>query len=195
MNLEDVLAVDQVFKDVRKGDRSPGEALKKVFGTDDFLEVSRKIILKGEIHLTTEQRRVMLEQKRKQLVAFIARNAINPRSMTPHPPQRIEHAIDEAKVHIDPFKPVEAQVPDIITAISPLLPIKIESLTVAVKLRPEDVGRVYGDLKEFGQIQKEEWQRDGSWIGMVRIPAGVQDEFFERLNSRTKGNVQTRIIR
>lgn len=194
-DLDEVLAVDSIFRDVRKGDRASTESMEKVFGTTEFMDIARRILLKGEIHLTTEQRREMLEQKRKQIVTYIARNAINPRTMAPHPPQRIENAIRESKVPIDPFKPVEAQVGGVMAAIAPLLPIKLDSVTVAVKLRPEDVGRTYGDLKEFGEIQREEWQRDGSWIGMIRIPAGLQEEFFERLSDRTKGNVQTKIIK
>jgi len=195
VNLEDVLVVDAIFKDVRKGDRASSDSLKKVFETEEFLVIAARVIKEGEIHLTTEQRREMLEAKRKQIVTYITRNAINPRTMTPHPPQRIENAMSEAKVHIDPFKSVEAQVGDVITGISPLLPIKIESLTVAIKLPAEDAARVYGDIREYGTVQREEWQKDGSWVGLVKIPAGVQDDFFDRLNSRTKGNVETKIIR
>jgi ribosome maturation protein SDO1 len=195
VKLEDVLAVDAIFKDVRKGDRASSESLKKVFETEEFLIIAARVIKEGEIHLTTEQRREMLEQKRKQIVTYITRNAINPRTMTPHPPQRIENAISEAKVQIDPFKSVESQVGDVITGISPLLPIKIDSLTVAIKLPAEDAARVYGDIREYGAVQREEWQKDGSWVGLVKIPAGVQDEFFDRLNSRTKGSVETKIIR
>ncbi len=195
VDLEKVLAVDAIFKDVKKGDRASSEALNKIFETEEFLVVAERIIREGEIHLTTKQRREMLEQKRKQIVTYITRNAINPRTMTPHPPQRIENAISEAKVQIDPFKPVETQIDAVMSGISPLLPIKIESLTIAVKLPAEDAARVYGDMREYGDVQREEWQKDGSWVGLVKIPAGVQDEFFDRLNSRTKGSVETKIIR
>jgi len=195
VNLEDVLVVDAIFKDVRKGDRASSDSLKKVFETEEFMVIAARVIKEGEIHLTTEQRREMLEAKRKQIVTYITRNAINPRTMTPHPPQRIENAMSEAKVNIDPFKSVEAQVGDVITGISSLLPIKIESLTIAIKLPAEDAARVYGDIREYGTVQREEWQKDGSWVGLVNIPAGVQDEFFDRLNSRTKGSVETKIIR
>ncbi|HID73596.1 MAG TPA: ribosome assembly factor SBDS, partial [Thermoplasmata archaeon] len=91
-DLDEVLAVDSIFRDVRKGDRASTESMEKVFGTTEFMDIARRILLKGEIHLTTEQRREMLEQKRKQIVTYIARNAINPRTMAPHPPQRIENA-------------------------------------------------------------------------------------------------------
>jgi len=195
LDLEKILAVDAIFKDVRKGDRASSESLTKILETEEFLVVAARIIKEGEIHLTTKQRREMLEQKRKQIVTYITRNAINPRTLTPHPPLRIENAMSEAKVHIDPFKPVESQVGDVISAISPLIPIKIESLTVAIKLPAEDAARVYGDIREYGAVQREEWQKDGSWVGLVKIPAGVQDEFFDRLNSRTKGSVETKIIR
>ena len=47
----------------------------------------------------------------------------------------------------------------------------------------------------MGTLLQEEWQKDGSWIGLVEIPAGIQGEFFDMLNKKTHGNVQTKILR
>jgi ribosome maturation protein SDO1 len=41
---------------------------------------------------------------------------------------------------------------------------------------------------------KEEWQSDGSWIGLLEIPAGMQDDFLERLQKKAKGNADVRIL-
>ena len=101
------LAIDEIFRDAHKGSKASEEKMQDFFGTTDKLEVAKQLIRKGEIQLTTEQRREMQEQKRKQIVQYIAQNAINPQTNTPHPPQRIEIAMEEAKVHVDPFKPVE----------------------------------------------------------------------------------------
>ncbi|HEX17614.1 MAG TPA: ribosome assembly factor SBDS, partial [Thermoplasmatales archaeon] len=97
------LAVDEVFRDARKGERASEESIKRCFGTEDVAEVARQIILRGNIQLTTEQRHEMQKRKFNQIVEIIARNAMDPRTKTPHPRKRIELAIEEAGVHIDPF--------------------------------------------------------------------------------------------
>ncbi len=195
VDLMSELAIDQIFKDAHKGSKASEEKMQEFFGTTDALPVAKQVILHGEIQLTTEQRRQMLEQKRKQIVQYIAQNAINPQTSTPHPPQRIEIAMDEAKVHIDPFKSVEEQVKDVLDALRPLIPIRFEKARIAVRLTAEDSAKCYGDLKAFGTILKEEWSSAGAWIGVVEMPAGMQTDFFERLNAKTKGNAEIKVLK
>ena len=148
------LAIDEIFKDAHKGSKASEDKMVEFFGTTEPLAVAKQIIQRGEIQLTTEQRRQMLEAKRKQIVQYIAANAINPQTSTPHPPQRIENAMEEAKVHIDPFKPVEEQVKDVLDALRPLIPIRFEKVRIAVKLSAEDSAKSYGDIKGYGTILK-----------------------------------------
>jgi len=105
--IEDVVAADSVFENFAHGERASEEALMKVFGTTDFEPAARRILAKGEIHLTADQRRRMIEDKRRKVITFISRHAINPQTKLPHPPQRIELAMEEARVNIDPFKHVD----------------------------------------------------------------------------------------
>lgn len=194
VDLSDHMAIEEIFRDSRKGDRASDEKMMEVFGTTDVIEVAREIILRGEVQLTTEQRKEMQEAKRKRIVAEISRNAINPQNNTPHPPQRIELAMEEAKVHIDPFKPVDVQVPLVMEKLRPIIPIRFEKSKIAVKLPGDEYGRCYEDLIYFGKILREEWQPNGDWIGVVEIPAGLRDEFISKLKSKTKGNVETKLL-
>jgi len=189
------MAIDQIFRDAHKGSKASEEKMQEFFGTAEALAVARQIVKHGEIQLTTEQRRQMLEAKRKQIVQYIAANAINPQTGAPHPPQRIEIAMEEAKVHVDPFKGVEEQVKDVMDALRPLIPIRFEKVKIAVRLSAEDSAKCYGDIKSFGVILKEEWSPTGAWIGVVEMPAGMQTDFLERLNAKTKGNVETKILK
>jgi ribosome maturation protein SDO1 len=194
VDLTEKLAIDTIFKDASKGDRASEEKLNKIFKTNEVLEIALAIIQKGEIQLTTEQRRTLMENKRKQIVDVISRNAINPQTKTPHPPQRIELAMKEAKVNVDPFKSIDSQVKDVLKDLQPILPIRFEKVIIAVKLTAADSAKVYRDLKGFGKLTKEEWQKDGSWIGLVEIPAGMQETFFEVMNNKTKGNIEMKLI-
>ncbi|MFQ5909754.1 MAG: ribosome assembly factor SBDS [Thermoplasmata archaeon] len=194
-SVSDHIAIDKVFRDVKKGERASVEKMMEVFGTEDPLEISGTIIRKGEIQVTTEQRRAMIEEKRRAIVSHIARNAVNPQTGTPHPPQRIENAMSEAGVHIDPFRSADDQLKNALDAIRPIIPISIEKVKIAVKLSAADCPRCYGDMKTFGEIIEEEWQKDGSWIGIVEMPAGLQTDFIERLSQRTHGNLEAKILK
>ena len=132
--IEDVIAVEEVFKDAHKADKASEENMMKVFETTDVLEVADKIIHKGTIQITAKQRRQMQEEKTKQVIAQIAREAINPQTKLPHPPKRIQKAMEEAKVHIDPMKSVESQIKPTVKAILTKIPIRIEKVQVAVKI-------------------------------------------------------------
>ncbi len=194
VDLIEHMVIDEIFEDSKRGDRASEGDLRRVFGTTEVTEVAKTIILKGEVQLTTEQRREMREIKRKKVIGTIARNAINPQTRTPHPPSRIENAMNEARVNIDPLKPAEVQVKDVVDAIRHLIPLSFESVKLAIKLAGTDYGRCYGDISEVATLQNEEWQNDGSWIGVVELPAGMRQDLEEILNSKTKGNVEIKSV-
>lgn len=195
IEIETVLAVEEIFKDAKKGDKASEEGMLKVFQSVDPLEVADTIIQKGQIQLTAQQRREMQEDKHKQIVAKIAREAINPQNGLPHPPKRIEKAMEEAKVHIDPFKTVDEQIVIVLKAIRIKIPIRFEKVKMAVRIPGEYAGGAYSAINKFGKIQKEEWQQDGSWIAVVEIPGGLQDNFHQKMSEITGGDVDTKAIK
>ena len=194
IKIEEILAVEEVFKDAKKGDKSSEEAMNKAFETIDPLEAAAIIIRKGQVQLTAQQRRDMQEDKRRMIVAIIAREAINPQTKLPHPTRRIEIAMEEAKIRVDPFKSVDEQVNITLKAIRRLIPIKLERVKVAIHIPGEDTGKVYGIISEFGKTLKEEWQQDGSWVAIVEIPGGIQDNFYQKLSEVTHGQVETKLL-
>lgn len=194
-NILSALAIDAVFSDSKKGTHAPIESLQKHFKTTDISIIAKEIIQTGEIQLTTEQRHEMQQQKRKRIIDLIVKNAMDPKTKMPHPRTRIELAVDEAKIHIDPFKSVNKQMKTIIEALRPILPISMEQVRVSIKIPPEHVGKAYGAVRSVGTLEREEWQSDGSWIGIVKLSAGMQTDFYDRLNTLTKGNIETRILK
>lgn len=191
----DHLAINAIFKDAKKGDHAADENLTKVFGTADVREVAEKIVRDGEIQLTTEQRHKMQDAKRKQVVHEIVRNTWNPQAKAPHPPERIERAMVEAKIHIDPFKGVEAQVKEVLAKLKVIIPIAYEKVKIAVRIPPQYTGSAYGQARSIGELVRDEWQADGSWIGVIEIPAGMQTELFDVLNKATQGSVETKLLK
>ncbi|KYK25682.1 RNA-associated protein [Thermoplasmatales archaeon SM1-50] len=194
-NILSALAIDAVFSDSKKGTHAAIESLQKHFNTTDISVIAKEIIQKGEIQLTIEQRREMQEKKRKRIVDLIVKNAMDPQTKMPHPRTRIELALDEAKVHIDPFKSVNQQMKTILEHLRLILPISMEQARVSVKIPPEYVGKAYGAVRSFGTLEREEWQSDGTWIGIVKLQPGMQTDFYDKLNTLTKGNVETRVLK
>jgi ribosome maturation protein SDO1 len=189
------LAIDAIFKDSKKGKHASEESLQKNFGTGDIAKITKQIILKGDIQLTTEQRHKMQKNKRNRIVETIVRNAMDPKTKAPHPRQRIELAMEQAGVHVDPFKPVSEQVKTIIEVLRPIIPISMENIRISVKIPAEHIGKAYGIVRSYGSLEREDWQSDGSWIGIIRLPAGMQTDFYDKLNDVTKGNISTKILK
>jgi ribosome maturation protein SDO1 len=191
VNIREMLAVERVFKDARKGEETSTKALETVFHTTDVLKVAEEIVKNGQVQLTTEMRRRMREEKLKQIVALISRRAVNPQTGAPHPPSRIEAALEQAKVKIDEFKSAEEQLPAILKALSTVLPLSLEMKKLEIKVPPSYASKAYGTLKQYKPIH-EEWLPDGGLKVVVEIPAGLQAEFFDKLNQLTKGEVQVK---
>lgn len=193
--ISQMLVIDEIYADASKGTHASDEKLQKAFGTTDPLLVAEDIMKHGELQLTTEQRRQLVDDKRKQIVAFVSRNCIDPRTGTPHPPLRIEQAFNQIRLVVDPFKPAEEQAKAVIEELRTLLPIKIDKMKVAVKVFPEHAAKAYGSIKGFGTITKEEWQKDGSLVALVEMPAGLYGSFIDRLGKLTQGTVQTKVLK
>lgn len=190
----DILQTFMIYENARRGEKAAEEDVEKVFGTTDVFEVAKVILKKGELQLTQEQRREFLEQKKRKIIAILARTCVNPQTGLPHPPTRIEHAIEEAKVQIDLWKSAEEQVKDVLKQIQRVIPIKMETLRVAVKFPPEHARKGYSILERFGNIIQSEWQSDGSWIALVEMPGGLKGQLINTVNTATKGKAEIKFL-
>ncbi len=136
----------------------------------------------------------MVEDKRRQIIDFISRESVDPKTNLPHPPLRIENAMEKIHYSIDPFKPVEEQAKDIVKLLRPILPLKMEQISVGITIPAQYSVRAYGAIKGFGTIRREEWRTDGSWHGVLEMPAGLYAPLIEKLGEVTKGNGEAKII-
>jgi ribosome maturation protein SDO1 len=190
-----VIAVDEVFSDSNKGLRVGSEKLRKYFNTDDPAKAAIEVLKRGELNLTQEQRKRLTEEKRRAVVALISKNFVDPKTSLPHPPLRIEQAMQEARVAIDPFQDANEQMKSVVEKLRAILPLKSERVKLLVKVSPQYAGQAIGALKSFGEILKEEWGADGTLSAIVEIPAGAQPGLLDRLGSTTKGAAQVTVVR
>jgi ribosome maturation protein SDO1 len=193
-DLTNVLMVDTIFTDSKKGEKPSTSKLESVFGTSDPLEVAKIMFEKGTLQLTAQQRKDMTDQKLRQIISIISRTYVDPATKLPHPLLRVENAISQAKVSIDPFVDAEEQLKEVVDALRPILPMKVESVEIAIKIPAEYSSKSYGVVKNLAEIKREEWGSDGSWMVVVTISAAMHGELLDRLGKTTQGNLQTKIL-
>lgn len=195
VNLELIFENFIVFEDLRRGKTATDGDMEAVFNTKDGRVISAHILLNGDIQWTKAQREEERQKKLKQIISIISKNAINPQNNKPHPSQRIEKAIEEAKVKIDLMKNAEEQIDDVVKKIQSIIPIRIDQVELAIKIPSSFTAKGYGIVAQLAQIKKEEWQSDGSWVSVVNLPAGLQMDLIDKLNKLTHGRVQTKLLK
>jgi ribosome maturation protein SDO1 len=193
-DISSVLVSDDIYTDSGKGTKPSTEKLLKAFKTDDTVEIAQIILQKGDLNLTTEQRRKMVEEKRRQLVEFISKTYVDPRTHLPHPPLRIEQAMKDARISIEPQKNIDEQVKDIVEKLRSIIPLKSENLTLEITIPAQFASQSYAVLKSVGSLKNEEWQNNGSLKAILEIPAAARPNVIDRLGSITKGSASVEVM-
>lgn len=194
-DISSILVSDEIYSDSNKGTRASTEKLLKAFKTEDTTAIAEKILQKGDLNLTTDQRRKMIAEKRKQIVSYIAKTFVDPKSHLPHPPLRIEQAMEDGRVSIDPHKNAEEQVKDIVEKLRSIIPLKSENLVLEIIVPAQFASQSYSVLKSTGTLQKEEWQSNGSLKAILEIPAAARPNVIDRLGSITKGTASVEVVK
>jgi ribosome maturation protein SDO1 len=187
--MQNILAFNAVFSDQKKGMHAKSSELQECFGTSELENVAAEILKHGEIQLPAEYKKHERDAKFKQVVDFLCRNYVDPRSGMPHTPARIESALHEAHVSITD-KPITEQLPNIIKEMQKILPLKTEVKRIEIKIPAAFTGYVYSLLKDIKE--KEEWLDDGSLVCVINLPTGMQSEFYDKLNKITHGAALTK---
>lgn len=188
VSISEVIKDNFIYTDLKKGLKAGSDDLKNAFNTDVLEEVVEKIVKKGEVEETQEHRDAETEQRRKQVIDFLVRNAIDSRTNNPFTPEMIENALKQSGAKIE-NQPVERQINKIIGGLRTILPIKIETKKISVKIPAEHTGKAYGIIQEYKE--KENWGNDGSLEVVLNIPVGLQNDFYDKLNGITHGSAIT----
>lgn len=192
-DIQRLLFVQEVFLDAEKGERASTEDLEETFGTAQMMEAAEEIFEKGDMQLTTDQKAEMREDKRKQVIDMIARRAQNPKTGNPHPPQRVENALEEAGFHADPFEDVEEQFDRAVDAIRPIIPVSLDEKTVAIRIPVDNAGKAYDKIQRTADVEDEQWG-DTYFTARITIAAGALSTLMEELQGMTSGNAEMKEV-
>ena len=194
-DISSVLISDEIYTDYGKGTKPSTEKLLAAFKTEDKTEIAQIMFEKGDLNLTTDQRRKMIDQKRKQIVEYIVKTYVDPKTHLPHPPLRIELAMKDGRITIEPQKSVEEQVKDIVEKLRSIIALKSENFQLEILIPAQYASRSYSVLKSVGSLKREEWQNNGSLKAILEIPAAVRPNVIDRLGSITKGSASVEIMK
>ena len=190
VDIDEILWTDTVYRDARKGLKASPESVRKAFGTLDVKTIAERILREGKIQLTEEQRKKLIEAKKRQIITYIARNAIDPKTGKPIPETRIEAAFEQLRIGVDPFRDAESQAVEAVKKIARILPIKLAKALVRVEIPPTYAGRLYRELQRIGNLIKSDWRHDGTLVAELEIPAGSQVEVVNRIQSLARGQAR-----
>lgn len=194
IDLSEVLHGDRIMSNAQRGLEASMNQLKEIFGTEDTLDIAKKILTDGEIQFSAQYRKKLLDQKRQKIISTIHRNTADPQTKLPHPMTRLEIAFEEAKIKIDEFKPVQEQVKEIVKKLQGILPISLESELLEVHIPSQFAHKCYELFTRFGTIKKEDWMTDASLLCRIEVPSGLRMDFIDQINNLTHGGVTLKLL-
>ena len=193
--LEEILKSYEIYEDAKRGERATDILVQDAFGSSEIFDIAPEIIKRGEFKLTHEQRVQLTEEKTEAIIKDISKRAMNPQTGHPHPPDRVRQAMEEAKITVDPFISVDEQVSTIVKALLVVIPISFESVKIKVTIPASFAGKGYNVVATVGVIKTDTWEQDGSWTGLVELPASKRQELYDELNKLTKGQIRLDVVR
>ena len=76
-----------------------------------------------------------------------------------------------------------------------MIPISFESVKIKVTIPASFAGKGYNVVATVGVIKTDTWEQDGSWTGLVELPASKRQELYDELNKLTKGQIRLDVVR
>ena len=187
-NINELVQSQTVFENANKGLKASEDKVKSVLGESPVL----KIIKDGELHLTADQRKKLMETRRNRIIEYIQQNSVDPKSSLPHPRQRIELAMDQVKVNVDISENIDSQIQKIIKSIRTIIPLSFDKIKMKITIPAKFAGSTYSALKNrySSAIKKEDWQNDGGIYIELEVVGGAKSDIYSLINKLTNGEAE-----
>lgn len=192
LKIEDLVAYEAVYADAKKGEEASKDDLNEVFGTNDFFEIAKQIILHGDVQLTTVQKQQMTENRENEIINFIKTNAHDPKNKTPVPEQRIRNAFEELKIKVNLNKTKDKEIEEILDKLKRIMPISLEKIIVTVEIPSSHAGKASGTIYKY-ELAEQKWLANGSFVAKIKIASGLKNQLVSELNNITHGNLVLKV--
>lgn len=187
LGLSNVLFADSIFKNHSKAEKAKEAELQSAFNTSNVEECIKVILEKGEAHLTTAERKAKMDAKRLEIINYIHKYYIDPKSKTPHPVTRIESVLDSLKMRIEPDESAERQAQDIIKKMVEVIPLKKSEVEGMLQVPHAHLGVATGVVHKWCTVLRENYDSKGCVYTVSLVP-GDFDTFITDLTNVTKGD-------
>lgn len=174
-----------IFYNAKEGDVASQKDLMEAFQTTDTYAIATTIIQRGELQKPQEFRDAEREARIQQVVGLLVRNAVDQHGR-PYTEDRLRRAIQEVHFNFD-NRPAEKQMIELLEKLKTVIPIRVETKRIKLVIPARFSGTVYGLLKEYKE--SEDWMPNGDLKVIVALPAGMQLDFYDRLNAVTHGAI------
>ena len=190
MGISNATFADEVFISPHsKGVIAKPPELAKAFPGKSGNDILQFIAEKGEIQYSAEERKQLIEEKKKRIVEYIHKYYVDPSTNNPHPVNRINNAIDQLKIQIDLDGPMEKELKEVETRINDVLPCKRMETEVIATI-PNDFAKPADQaMKKYGRITSVSPDGSSKKYTVVIVP-GDFDMLNKDLARATRGNYQ-----
>jgi ribosome maturation protein SDO1 len=162
---------------------------RAAFGTDKAGDIVKTIVEKGDVELNANERKEAVEKKRAEIVNYIHKYFVDPKTKTPHPVVRIQNALDTLKIRVDPDIPAERQVQEITRRLPEVLPVRKQEMEGTISIPHAFLGQAAGIIKKMAQIRGESYTGEGCTYDVTFVPGDYQP-LTQELQKLTQGNFQ-----
>lgn len=187
LGLDKTLFAENVYKNFSTGDRAKESELQEAFGTTNEMECIKKIMDEGEYSLSTKERQELVEKKKKEMITYVHKQYIDPRTKVPHPISRIEGVFKDMKLMVDPFKSAEKQVEAIFSKLVEKMPLKKTLVYATLKLKHQYLGKVMPVAHKWAKVSGEQYNHEGVAMDLSIVP-GDYESLVNELHNLTKGD-------
>lgn len=174
-----------IYYNAKEGSVASNADLMDAFQTQDVNAIATTIIQRGELQKPQEFRDAEREARVKQVISMLIRNAVD-QNGRPYTEDRLKRAVQEVHFNFD-SRPAEKQMADLLEKLKTVIPIRVETKRIKLIIPARFSGQVYGMLKDYKE--SEDWLANGDLQTIINIPAGLQLDFYDKLNGVTHGAV------
>mmetsp|Transcript_29609 Transcript_29609/g.36035 ORF Transcript_29609/g.36035 Transcript_29609/m.36035 type:complete len:447 (+) Transcript_29609:85-1425(+) len=172
-DISEVLQTDRVFTNVSKGQFAKSSDLKKAFGTSDQEEISRTILLKGDLQVSDRERDSQIQNTLLEIASMVASRCVDPRSNRPYTVSVIRDAIKKTGFRVNDKRSVKQQFLECVKLIKESGVLSIERARMELRAAFEGKGGVIESVEGIlqGVDGVEVAKCDGSSVTILADPS------------------------
>jgi ribosome maturation protein SDO1 len=199
-DLDEVLQTPTIFTNVGKGVIAKKAELSKAFNTTDQEKIIQMILDKGEIQVSTEERKLQLDNSFKDIAQIVVEKCINPETGRPLTVGMVEKAMKDIHYSVKAGKSPKQQALDVIRLLREKSDFPIARAPMRMKMiLPEgDLDKVKTELKdEIQKIEREDKSGERREVVILIDPSNfrfVEETIKKQTNEAGAVEVLTLIV-